>query len=116
MKSLPMLRLFCFVKMNKNNLCNLTLNLHVLEGLIKHAFLDTKMFKGNAFDLYDKALDYLHFALPVAARIEPGKSNRVEEPAIPYKVLREALANALVHRDYSQCWRRDRLLRSMMIV
>lgn len=71
------------------------------RGIDKTEFLDTKMFKANAFDLYDKALDYLHFSLPVAARIEPGKQNRVEEPAIPYKVLREALANALVHRDYS---------------
>jgi ATP-dependent DNA helicase RecG len=55
----------------------------------------------NAFDLYDKAMDFLDFCLPVSARIEPGNPIRVEEPAIPYSVLREALANALIHRDYS---------------
>ena len=46
-------------------------------------------------------MDFLHFHLPVAAHIEPGKSARVETPAIPYNVLREAVTNALVHRDYS---------------
>lgn len=71
------------------------------KGTSKTEFLDTKMFRANAFDLYDKASDFLHFVLPVAAWIEPGKSERVEEPAIPYNVLREALVNALVHRDYS---------------
>ncbi len=43
----------------------------------------------------------LVFALPVAARIEPGNPIRVETPTIPYNVLREALTNAIIHRDYS---------------
>ncbi len=46
-------------------------------------------------------MNFLHFNLPVAARIEEGKAERVETPAIPYKVLREALVNALCHKDYS---------------
>lgn len=71
------------------------------KGTTKKEFLDSKILRANAFDLYDKALDFLAFYLPVAARIEEGKSQRVETPVIPYKVLREALANALVHRDYS---------------
>ena len=71
------------------------------KGIDKREFLDSKQFQANAFDLYDKATDFLHFCLPVAARIEEGNPIRVETPAIPYKVLREALANALVHRDYS---------------
>jgi ATP-dependent DNA helicase RecG len=91
--------LFC--KNERKQFMQSYINLARFRGTDKTVFLDTKMIKGNAFDLYDKALDYLHFALPVAAHIEPGNPNRVEEPAIPYKVLREALANALVHRDYS---------------
>jgi|ERR1700733_1260985 len=71
------------------------------RGTDKKEFLSTKLYAGNAFDLYEKAMDFLVFALPVAARIEPGNPIRVETPAIPYNVLREALTNALIHRDYS---------------
>ena len=38
--------------------------------------------------------------LPLAAKIEPGKIQRVETPLIPYKAIREALINSLCHRDY----------------
>lgn len=72
-----------------------------LAGIDKSEFIDQKFYQGNALDLYDKALDFLHFSLPVSARIKEGNPNRVEVPFIPYKVLREAIANALVHRDYS---------------
>ena len=77
------------------------LQLARFKGTDKKEFLDIKMFHANAFDLYDKAMDYLHFCLPVAARIEEGNPIRVETPTIPYKVLREAVTNALIHRDYS---------------
>lgn len=39
--------------------------------------------------------------VPLAARIEPGKLQRVETPLIPHKAIREAFINALCHRDYS---------------
>jgi ATP-dependent DNA helicase RecG len=71
------------------------------KGITKTEFRDTKAFSGNAFDLYDKSMDFLDFCLPIAARIEQGNPIRVEEPAVPYSVLREALANAFIHRDYS---------------
>ncbi|MCX5922459.1 MAG: putative DNA binding domain-containing protein [Candidatus Dependentiae bacterium] len=71
------------------------------KGTTKSEFLNNKKYRANIFDLYDKAMDFLVFCLPVAARIEPGKSSRVETPAIPYSVLREALINALAHRDNS---------------
>ncbi|HLB93987.1 MAG TPA: RNA-binding domain-containing protein [Candidatus Babeliales bacterium] len=91
--------LFC--KNNTKQFRQSTLKLARFRGVDKTTFLDTKMFKGNAFDLYDKAMEFLNFNLPVTAHIVPGKSKRVEEPAIPYNVLREAITNALVHRDYS---------------
>lgn len=71
------------------------------NGVDKTSFIDAKTFTGNAFDLYDKSMVFLSSNLPIAARIEEGNSNRIENPAIPFKVLREALTNALVHRDYS---------------
>jgi ATP-dependent DNA helicase RecG len=91
--------LFC--KSEDKQFMQSTIKLARFRGIDKTEFLDNKMFKANAFDLYDKAMDFLTFCLPVAARIEPGNPIRVEEPAIPYNVLREALTNALIHRDYS---------------
>lgn len=91
--------LFC--KNENKQFMQSTLKLARFKGIDKTEFLDTKAFKDNAFNLYDKAMDFLAFNLPVAARIEAGNPNRVEKPAIPYNVLREAITNAIVHRDYS---------------
>ena len=91
--------LFC--KSEEKEFMQSNLKLARFQGTDKTKFLDIKMFRANAFDLYDKAMDFLTFNLPVAAWIEPGNPIRVEEPAIPYNVLREAVTNALIHRDYS---------------
>lgn len=71
------------------------------RGIDKTEFIDNKELRANAFDLYDKAESFLTFMLPLAAHIEKNSRYRIETPAIPYTVLREALINALVHRDYS---------------
>ncbi len=91
--------LFC--KNEDKQFIQSNLKLARFNGIDKTSFYDNKIFTANAFDLHDKAMDFLHFHLPVAARIEPGRSERIETPAIPYNVLREAVTNALVHRDYS---------------
>lgn len=86
----------------EKQLMHSSLKLARFRGINKDSFLDNKpLQRANAFDLYDIAMEFLHFNLPVAAHIEPGKSERVETPAIPYNVLREAVTNALIHRDYS---------------
>jgi ATP-dependent DNA helicase RecG len=91
--------LFC--KNESKQFMQSTAQLARFRGIDKKQFMNTKLFTTNAFDLYDKAMDFLHFCLPVSARIEPGNPIRVEEPAIPYSVLREAVTNALIHRNYS---------------
>jgi ATP-dependent DNA helicase RecG len=91
--------LFC--KNEDKQFMQSTVQLARFRGTTKTEFLNQKLIKGNAFDLYDKAEEFLLFVLPVAARIESGNPSRVETPAIPYAVLREAVINALVHRDYS---------------
>lgn len=64
-------------------------------------FLDNRQFHGNAFDLLQKAERFLRENLPVAGRVAPGLFERVDDPLYPPVALREALANAFCHREYS---------------
>jgi ATP-dependent DNA helicase RecG len=71
------------------------------RGKDRTEFLDNRQFHGNAFDLLLKAERFLRENLPVAGRIQPNLFERVDDPLYPPLALREALANAFCHRDYS---------------
>ena len=71
------------------------------KGTTKTEFLDNRQFHGNAFDLLLKSERFLRENLPVAGRILPHVFERVDDPLYPPVALREALANAFCHRDYS---------------
>jgi ATP-dependent DNA helicase RecG len=71
------------------------------RGRDKTEFLDNRQFHGNAFDLLMRAERFLRENLPVAGRVQPGLFERVDDPLYPPVALREALANAVCHRDYS---------------
>ena len=71
------------------------------RGTDRTEFLDNRQFHGNAFDLLRQAERFLLDNLPVAGRITPGLFERVDDPLYPPVALREALANAFCHRDYS---------------
>src|SRR5262249_13582869 len=55
---------------------------------------------GHAFQLLDEAMLFIQRHLPVAGRILPDRLERVDEPLFPLAALREALVNAICHRDY----------------
>lgn len=71
------------------------------RGIDKSEFIDNRRFNGNAFELLAMAQRFLIETLPVAGRIEPGRMDRIDVPQYPPIATREALANALCHRDYS---------------
>jgi ATP-dependent DNA helicase RecG len=71
------------------------------RGSDKTDFLDNRQEIGHAFDLLQRAQRFLRDHLPVAGRIVPNLFERVDDPLYPPVALREALANALCHRDYS---------------
>jgi ATP-dependent DNA helicase RecG len=71
------------------------------KGLDKTEFLDNRQFYGNAFRLLNRAQEFLRDNLPVAGRVVSGLFEREDDPLYPPVALREALANALCHRDYS---------------
>lgn len=71
------------------------------RGADKTEFADNRQEMGNAFRLLLQAQSFLLDHLPIAGRVLPGIFERVDEPLYPPEALREALANALCHRDYS---------------
>lgn len=70
------------------------------RGTDKREFLDNRQVYGNAFDLLIRAQAFLRDHLPIAGRILPNVFERRDDPLYPPAALREALANALCHRDY----------------
>ena len=71
------------------------------RGTDRMEFLDNRQFYGNAFTLLTNAERFLRDSLPIAGRFEQDRIERIDEPLYPPLATREALANALCHRDYS---------------
>lgn len=70
------------------------------RGTQKGEFLDNRQFYGHAFDLFQRAQRFLIDHMPIAGRFEPGRMERIDEPAYSPLAFREAIANAICHRDY----------------
>lgn len=77
-----------------------TLRLARFRGRDMAEFVDSRQEFGNAFQLFVAAQRFLRDHLPVAGRIIPGLFERKDDPLYPLVALREALANAICHRDY----------------
>lgn len=65
------------------------------------SFIDNQWEKGNAFQLITLAHHFANRHLPIASYFVPGNIQRVDEPAVPQLALREALINAICHKDYN---------------
>jgi ATP-dependent DNA helicase RecG len=64
-------------------------------------FIDNQRVYGNAFRIISAALEFAMRHLPIASFFEPGNIQRIDQPAVPQLALREALVNAISHRDYA---------------
>ncbi|HEU4560492.1 MAG TPA: ATP-binding protein [Longimicrobium sp.] len=70
------------------------------RGVDKTEFIDGRHETGNAFELLQRAQRFPRDHLPVAGRVVPSLFEREDDPMYPPVALREALVNALSHRDY----------------
>ena len=64
-------------------------------------FADNRQYWGHAFALLRRAKSSLMDHVPIAGRVVPGKMIREDQPWYLPRATREALANALCHRDYT---------------
>lgn len=68
---------------------------------ITEVSLDDKEFSGNTVSQFENALRLILSKLPVRSRIESTSGKRLDYLAIPEVAIRETLANAIAHRDYT---------------
>ncbi len=73
----------------------------LFKGIDKVYILDDKTFGGPLLQQYNKAVEWLKGKLQVSYEIE-GTGPRREVWEIPLEVFKEAVINALAHRDYDE--------------
>lgn len=77
------------------------LRLARFKGTDKSEFIDNKQITGNIFQLLNEAMAFANTYLPIASTFPKNNILRKDIPLFPLMALREAIANALCHRDYS---------------
>ena len=79
--------------------CQHTIKVAVFADNTKTIFKDAKEFSGSIFQQLEDTYSYLRLCNRTMAVFEG--LNRIEKQDYPEEALREALLNAIVHRDYS---------------
>jgi ATP-dependent DNA helicase RecG len=64
-------------------------------------FSDMKSFEGPLHKVFEEAYSFIVRNTPTVSRFIKGNPKRQDSPLYPEEVIREALINALAHRDYS---------------
>lgn len=80
--------------------CSMMMGRFLDEGM--NRALDSKQIRGNAFYLFQEAEDFIRRHLPIASHFQEGSFERIDEAVLPLLAIREAIVNAICHRDYSK--------------
>lgn len=64
-------------------------------------FTDSKRIEGTIPEMLEGAIAFVRSNMRVATRIDAHTGARIDSPQYPMDAVREAILNALVHRDYS---------------
>lgn len=97
--SQPTDKLFTNLALILSDQCAHTIKVAVFGDDANTVFKDNKEFSGSVFKQLDDTFGYLMLCNKVAAIFKG--LERIEKPDYPEEALREALLNAIVHRDYS---------------
>lgn len=71
------------------------------KGKDKSNLLDSKRVFGHAFSLLNNAEDFCLRHMSIESEFVPGKMARRDIPDYPPRAVREAIVNAISHRDYT---------------
>lgn len=71
------------------------------EGLSGERFLDNQRIEGTIPEMLDSALSFVRRNMRTKTIINPETGKREDRTDYPITAIREAILNALVHRDYS---------------
>ncbi len=91
--------LFTNLALIMSDQCPHTIKIAVFADKAKTQFRDSKEFAGSVFEQLENAFSYLMLCNKTTA--EFSGLTRIEKSDYPQDALREALLNALVHRDYA---------------
>lgn len=91
--------IFLFAKDLENIYYHTTVTCALFRGTEKVEVLDRKDFNEDIISNIDDAMNFLKKHIPVRYEMT-GTPRRKEIPEIPFDALREAVINAVVHRDY----------------
>lgn len=79
--------------------CEHSIKCAIFEGKTKEIFKDRKEFKGSLFKQIEDVLDYLNVYNRTTSII--GQKTRTDIREYPETAIREAVLNAIIHRDYA---------------
>lgn len=63
-------------------------------------FIDNRRYFGNAFQILRVAEDFIRKHHFISSRFDENSFERIDEPTLPVLAVREALINAICHRNY----------------
>ena len=87
-----------FAKGEKTDYFQCMVRLARFRGIDKAEFIDNVQVRGNIFQLLDAAMSFVFKHLSLSGVVNG--LEREEQLSVPYKALREAVINALCHREY----------------
>lgn len=90
-----------FAKHPSKHYTQCLLRLARFRGKDKREFIDNQQEYGHAFKILRAVEDFCDRHLPIASHFVDYQMQRIDEPFLPPQAIREAVINAICHRDYT---------------